>query len=239
MNRRVVIPTLLTLLAAHCLLRPAAAHDLWLESGPANWALRYGHRPGGHGGAQALPLPPERVQRAVAVTSAGDTLTVALTDARAGAWPADAAAIFVVTSSGIWTKSTEGTKNLTPAQVAHPLASWRSVESVKGIARWLPALAAPLTGELELVPASDPLRLAVGEKLTLIATRGGKPAPGVTVAYAGEPRGLTDAAGKVNIRLRAAGLQLIQASLETPLTTGEADKLIEATALCFSLPEAK
>lgn len=235
MKRTLVILTLLITGAA----TPARAHDLWLESGSAGWQLHYGHRPGGHGGAQTLPLPPERIQRALAVTNAGDTLTVVLADARDAKWPADAAALFVLTSSGIWTKSTEGTKNLPPAQLAHPLASWRSVESVKGIARWLPRLAAPLCGELELVPSGDPFAVAVGGKLTLIAYRGGKPAPGVTVAYAGEARGLTDAAGKVNIRLREAGPQFIQASLETPLTTGEADKLIEATALCFTLPEAK
>jgi uncharacterized GH25 family protein len=235
MKRTLVILTLLLAGTADS----ARAHDLWLESGPAGWQLHYGHRPGGHAGAHALPLPPERIQRALAVTSAGDTLTVAPADARAGAWPAGAAALFVLTSSGVWTKSTEGTKNQPPAQVAHPLASWRSVESVKGIARWLPRLAAPLGGDLELVPSADPFAVAVGEKLTLIAYRGGKPAPGVTVAYAGEPRGLTDAAGKVNIRLRTAGPQFIQASLETPLAGGEADKLIEATAICFTLPEAK
>jgi nickel transport protein len=213
------------------------AHDLWLEPTAGGWVLRYGHRPGGHSGAETLPLPGEHILRATALTAARDTLGVALAEARAGRWPANAPALFVLTSSGVWTRSTEGTRNLPPSQVAHPLGSWRSVESVKGVARWLPVLARPLTAEFELVPAGDPFQVAVGDKLTLIAYRGGKPAAGVTVAYAGEPRGLTDAAGRVNIRLRAPGLQHIQASLETPLTGGEADKLIETTALDFLLPE--
>ena len=216
---------------------PARAHDLWLESGPAGWQLQYGHRPGGHGGASTLPLPPEHILAATALTAAGDTLGLPLAEARAGNWPASAPALFVLTSSGVWTKSTQGTRNLPPAQVEHPLASWRSVESTKGIRVWLPALAGPLTRELELAPAGDPFRIAPGDKLTLVAYRDGRPAAGVTVAYDGEPRGVTDAQGKVNIRLRRGGMQHIQASLETPLVGADADKLIESTALSFTLPE--
>jgi nickel transport protein len=236
MKSEVVILSLALLAVAAA--APARAHDLWLEPAAAGWRLQYGHRPGGHGGASTLPLPPERILAATALTAAGDTLGLPLAEARAGEWPASAPALFVITSSGVWTKSTQGTRNLPPAQVEHPLASWRSVESVKGIARWLPALARPLTLSLELVPASDPFQVAVGEKLTLIATRGGLPVAGVTVAYAGEPRGVTGADGKVNIRLREPGLQHLQASLETPLTDGEADTLIETTALDFLLPAA-
>ncbi len=240
MKQQVVILSLAIGLLALPAARIAGAHDLWLEAGASGWQLRYGHLPGGHGGATALPLPPEQILAATALTAAGDTLSLPIADARAGRWPATAPALFVLTSSGVWTRSTEGTRNLPPTQVAHALASWRSVESVKAIAAWLPALAGPLTRELELVPAQDPLRVAVGEKLTVLAFREGRPLAGVTVAYAGEPRGLTDAEGKVNIRLRRGGLQHIQASLEAPLTADPdgAAKRIETTVLNFVLPEA-
>jgi len=235
MKRAVVLLTLVTL--ALGAPTAAGAHDLWLESGANGWQLKCGHRPGGHGGATTLPLPPERILAATALVATGDTLGLPLTAARAGNWPATAPALLVVTSSGVWTRGTEGTRNLPPSAVAHPLASWRSVESVKGIASWLPALARPLTRWLELVPTSDPLRVAAGDKLGLIAYREGRPVPGVTVAYAGETRGVTDAEGRINIRLRQSGFQHIQASLELPLAGDEADKLIETTALDFLLPE--
>ncbi|MCB9513740.1 MAG: DUF4198 domain-containing protein [Candidatus Latescibacteria bacterium] len=218
----------------------AAAHDLWLESDQGRWSLRYGHlHDAGDHGATALELPPGWILGARGLDADGAPFTLAAEAARAAGWPAGAPALLVATSSGVWTKSTEGTRNLPPAELAHPLGSWRSLESVKGIAAWLPALAAPLGAELELSPLTNPLTLRPGDKVTVRVTRAGAPQSDVTVAYDGSPRGVTAADGRVNVRLRRPGLQLIQATQERLLVDDVADKVIETTALTFSIEDAR
>ena len=68
----------------------------------------------------------------------------------------------------------------------------------------------------------------------------GKPREGVTVAYDGKSRGVTGKDGRMNIRVRHGGLQVITGSIkEPPLDKTKADKLIRATALFFALPEER
>ncbi|MCK7577697.1 MAG: hypothetical protein MZV65_19130 [Chromatiales bacterium] len=59
----------------------------------------------------------------------------------------------------------------------------------------------------------------------------------MAVAYDGEPRGGTDADGRINIRLRHGGVQLISASFDEPLQDARADKAVRATVLQFQLAE--
>jgi nickel transport protein len=85
------------------------------------------------------------------------------------------------------------------------------------------------------VPRGNPLLLKTGDKLHLRAFYQGRPVAGVTVAYFGKPRGITDKEGNVNIRLQSAGFQLIKASIELPLNDGKADKAVHAASLQFEL----
>jgi nickel transport protein len=57
----------------------------------------------------------------------------------------------------------------------------------------------------------------------------------VTVAYHGDPRGVTGDDGRVNLRIRHKGLQLISASLEEPLQSNKADKRVRSTILMFEI----
>ncbi|MEI2419422.1 DUF4198 domain-containing protein, partial [Arthrospira platensis SPKY2] len=126
--------------------------------------------------------------------------------------------------------------NQPAAELAGVLRSWESIEGVKWLGRWSEALAAPVSGALELSPLSDPFAVRPGAKLTLLVTLDGAPLPGATVTYDGEPRGVTDSRGQVNIRLRHTGLQVIGAGFEAPRHDGRADITIHATALQFELP---
>jgi hypothetical protein len=54
----------------------------------------------------------------------------------------------------------------------------------------------------------------------------------VTLAYHGDPRGVTDAQGRVNIRIRHPGLQLVSGSFEEP---GE-PVTVHATVLQLEVP---
>jgi nickel transport protein len=118
-----------------------------------------------------------------------------------------------------------------------PVKSWLSHDSVKRIDRWAEPLAKPLAAGLELIPLEDPLRLRKGEKLHLRVTFDGKPVEDADVAYDGKPRGRPGPDGRINIRLRHGGFQVIQASVTRAIASGKADEVIHSTHLNFELPE--
>jgi nickel transport protein len=145
-------------------------------------------------------------------------------------------AVFVSTSTGYWTKTPYGTKNMSKGEVKMAVRSWLSYESIKRIDRWSDALTSPLVGELELVPLVNPLSLEPGDKLRLLAMRDGKPVRGVVVAYDGKPRGETGDDGRINVKIRQGGVQRVEASITEPLDSPDADEVVTTTTLCFELP---
>jgi nickel transport protein len=153
--------------------------------------------------------------------------------------PDACAAIVVLTSSGYWTKTPSGTENEPRAQVEQAIRSWLSFEGVKRINAWHERFRLPLTGDLEIVSEEDPTSRRPGDKLAVRVSLGGRPVEGAIVAVDGKPRGRTETDGRLNIRLRRAGLQMIQASLTLPDTTGVADEIIQTTTLNFEIAEVK
>jgi nickel transport protein len=227
---------LFLLLPALLLSVAVDAHDLWVERDGALHTLVYGHERSTHAGAKRLEYRPETVLQAQCFDDAG-RLSAA---ERGSGFPAtlngDCAASVFLLSSGYWSKTPYGTKNLPKTEAGVVLDSWRSVEAVKRIDRWSPALGRALTQALEIVPKNNPLQLKAGDKLRLRVTFQGQPVAGATVAYFGKPRGVSAADGALNIRLNQAGFQHIEASLEQPLADGKADKTIHAAALQFETP---
>lgn len=230
---------LLPLFSLPLLLLPtmAASHDLWIERDTTGGllSLAYGHEGSGHTGAKRLEYKVEAVKQSTCFNASG----LSVTAERGRAYPAtlkgSCAATWFFLSSGYWSKTPYGTKNLPKNEAGATLSSWLSLESVKRIDAWSPALARPLTQEFELAPLENPLTLKSGDKLRVQAFFQGKPVAGVTLAYFGKPRGVTGADGKLNIRLKQPGLQLIQASLEQPLDDVQADKAIHASTLQFDI----
>lgn len=213
----------------------ARAHDLWIERDGSVLTLQYGHERSGHEGARILEYKPAQVREALCYNAEGRPAKARVDMA----WPVRlqgqcAASVFVF-SSGYWSKTPYGTKNLPKTEAGAVFDSWLSVESVKRIDAWGEALTRPLGQGLELAPLQDPLRLKLGDKLHLAVFHAGRPAAGVTVAYFGQPRGVTDKDGRINVTLRRPGLQLIQASLETPLADDKADRRVETATLQFEL----
>ncbi len=211
------------------------AHDLWIErSGPLH-TRSYGHERSGHEGAKRLEYKPETVLQALCFDASGQEQRAEQGKHYPVTLKGDCAASWFLLSSGYWSKTPYGTKNLPKSEAGAVMDSWRSVETIKRIDRWSEALTRPLTRELELAPTDNPLNLKNGDKLRLRAYFQGKPAANVTVAYFGKPRGVTGADGAVNIRLNQLGIQLIEASLELPLNDGKADKTIHASSLQFEI----
>jgi nickel transport protein len=214
---------------------PVCAHDLWIERDDTLHTLAYGHERSGHEGAKQLEYKPETVKQAICFNSAGQEIHADKGNSYPATLKGKCSASWFLTSSGYWSKTPYGTKNLPKNEAGAVIESWFSVEGVKRIDQWSDGLARPLTRELELVPLENPLSLKTGDKLHLSAFFQGKPAGGVTVAYFGKPRGITDANGNVNIRLQNPGFQLIQASIDMPLNGDKADKAIHASNLQFEI----
>ena len=216
----------------------AWGHDLWVERDLTGglYSLTYGHEGSGHTGAKRLDYAPESIKQALCFNAAGQPQRALQNSNYPVSLTGDCAATWFLLSSGYWSKTPYGTKNLPKSEAGISITSWLSMESVKRIDHWGTALTRPLTQELELAPLANPLPLKKGDKLRLQAFFKGKPAAGVTVAYFGKPRGVTGQDGTLNIRLNQPGLQLIQASLDQVIDDFRADKIIHTSALQFQIP---
>lgn len=215
----------------------AAGHDYRLERDGDALVLYQGHLYSSHTGDDQVRYDPSIVRDVHCIEHNGAHRTLARPAAYPARFDAGCAVLWIETSSGYWSQTLTGTVNQPRTEVRGALRGWLSEESIKYLAAWQPAAAAPLGNGLELVPSDNPLTLAAGAKLRLTATWQGRPRPGVAVAYDGRPRGATDAEGRINIRLRRGGLQLISASFEEPVQDPRADRVVRATILQFRVAE--
>lgn len=215
----------------------ATAHDLWLDKEGGGYTLFQGHRHSAHAGAEVVPYEPTAVKSVTCLEQGGASKAVAPGKAHPVKFSTDCAAVLVSFSTGYWTKTAWETKNAPKTGISGVMKSWLSEDSVKRIDRWTPASAQPLGSGLEITPVSDPLKVAIDDKLVVLVTENKKPKAGVPVAYQGDTRGATGDDGKIAIRIRHGGVQLISASIEVPLNDGKADTAIRATALQFELPK--
>jgi nickel transport protein len=214
----------------------AQAHDLWLEREGEGLGLYYGHKHAGHEGLKYMEYEPEWVREALCFDETGSQMAFESPLTHPYRIPRECAAACVLTSSGYWTKTPYGTENVPKAEARMPIKSWLSIESVKRLDHWSAALAEPLTEWLEMTPMNDPAGLRGGKKLRLLVSFEGRPVEGVVVSYDGKPRGTTGRDGRINIRLRHGGFQVIQASLTRPDASGKADEVIHSANLNFELP---
>lgn len=213
-----------------------SAHDLWIEPEAGGYRVLYGHHPRvSHEGARELPYAADTVKSVVCLDAAGARRPATVGSSSPVRIEGDCAVLYVLTSSGYWTKTTAGTRNLRKTEAASPLAAWQSFESVKHLAAWGSAAAGPVGAPLEIVPEQDPLALRDGDKLGVRVLADGKPVAGAVVSYDGKTRGETGPDGRVNVRVRHGGLQLIQAAVRTPHPGPEADEVVHTTALTFAL----
>jgi nickel transport protein len=211
----------------------ANAHDLWIEKEANAYVLYQGHRHSAHAGAEIVPYETVAVKSVLCSDGGGKAKALTPGKTYPVKFAGDCAVLLASFSSGYWTKTAWETKNTPKTGVSGVIKSWYSEESVKYIARWTDAV--PLGVGLEITPTVNPLTLSAGDKLTVLVTDNGKPVAGVPVAYAGDTRGASGDDGKVSIRLRHPGIQLIEASMETPLTDGKADTAIRTASLQFEV----
>jgi len=212
---------------------PAHAHDLWFEKEGDARVLLQGHRHSTHEGAELVPYEAATVKALTCVDASGKARPLAPGKTAPVKVSGDCAVLHATFSSGYWTKTAWETKNTPKTGISGVIKSWYSEESVKYVQRWTDDV--PLGAGLEVTPTVNPLTLSSGDKLTVLVTDNGKPVAGVPVAYGGDTRGATGPDGKVSIRLRHPGMQLIETRMETPLTDGKADTAIRTASLQFEV----
>jgi nickel transport protein len=210
---------------------PGLAHDLTIEPEGDGLVLRYGHEAGGGHGEVAIP--PDFVLAAVCFGADGAAEPLALDGSWPVRFPAGCAAAWALVSSGYWTKTPAGTRNLPATEVENALSSRRSFESVKRLDAWSDALARPLTDELEIVPAVDPRNVAPGRKLDLRVFRARRPAPGLPVSCNGQVRGQTGEDGAIRLKIPGPGTVLIQATWRGPHDGPQAQETVVTAGLQF------
>ncbi|UFS61416.1 DUF4198 domain-containing protein [Sulfurimonas sp. HSL-3221] len=136
--------------------------------------------------------------------------------------------MMVILHLGDYAKTPYGIVAASEANPAMVIGSWESIESVKRLNRLSDF--APLGKGFELSFSRDPSGLEAGDKMRVLATYDGAPKAGAVVAYEGRVVGTTDEAGRINVRIRHAGLQQIRATLRQPLTNAPvAERLYNAT----------
>lgn len=212
------------------------AHDLWIEEENGTYKLLYGHKHSSHGGEALMEYKPEFVK--YARCQKGQTIEDVSFESRYPiTFSKDCDVVYIMFSSGYWTKTVYGTKNVSKENEKQVIKSWLSFESVKYIKNLSSKIQQPLTEDLEIVPISDLSKIKSGDKLRLRIFYKGKPAKDVVVAYDDKPRGTTDSDGNINITVKKSGFQVISASVTEKEDGIKADERIITTNLNFIVKE--
>lgn len=221
------------------LISPSSAHDYWYEVNGQGYVLYRGHHHTEHEGDEIVPYDPSIVKKVYCESTDGVVQEIDPPSQYPARIPGPCASLAVEVNSGYWSQTWTETVNQSKDEVPDVQFSWQALEGAKLVNSWLNGHdPRPLSNGLEIVLEKNPFVLEVGQKLRLLVTQDGKPRPGVTVAYDGNPRGVTGSDGRINIRIRHPGPQVITGSVdEPPLDKKKAEKLIRATALFLELPE--
>jgi len=217
------------------LLVPSAAlaHDFWVERAGEGFAARYGH----HGG-EVLPIDGGKVKAIRCADKSGaakDVLAAASFAPREAKVAARCDALSVFYHGGFYSLTPDGEVNLPRNKVENAVKSWESRQFAKWVDARSPAAAAPLGDELEIVPVTDLSTRRQGDKVTLKVLSRGKPVAGALIAIDHKPLGETDSSGEARIRLRAAGVESVSASVRRAEKTPEADAIVLEASLTFEV----
>ena len=228
-----------TLGLAILMQNPVWAHDYWFEREGQEYVLYRGHHFAEHQGVAIVPYDPAIIQHISCVSPDGLLQLVPPPTRYPLRISGPCARLTVEVDSGYWSETGIQTFHQSKEEVPDSLYSWRAIESTTLLNTWhkFDHLSS-LPHGLEIFLEKNPFLVEEGEKLRLVVLQAGKPRQGVTVAYDGNPRGATGPEGRINIRVRHGGLQVITGSIKEPAPdTQKADTLIRSTTLLFELPD--
>ncbi len=219
---------------------PAEAHDYWFQVEGQEYVLYRGHHFGNHQGETIIPYDPAIIDHITCLSPDGILQLVTPPTRYPLRVSGPCARLTVEVNSGYWSETGIETINQSKEQVPEALYTWLVIESTTLLNSWNQhEHPSSLPQGLEIFLEKNPFLVEKGEKLRLVVLQAGKPRQGVTVAYDGNPRGVTGQYGRINIRVRHGGLQVITGSIQEPADdAGKADTLLRSTTLLFELPDA-
>lgn len=187
----------------------AFAHDAWIEARGDGYVVLYGH------GDKQESYASTKVKAVTAIDAKGAPLAMAkdAADPVRVTVRGQPALLTLHFDNGIWTKTTDGSKNLPKSEVPGAISATHSVKFGKTVLAWNVQTSQPQGQQLEIVPlaASAP---AAGGSLPVQVLWEGKPLPGAKLVrseYSKEKPIETDADGKAAVPV-AAGRQMIAVS---------------------------
>ena len=224
-----------------CMSFPAHAHDYWYKLEGQGYLLYRGHHHIKHGGEDIVPYDPAIVKGIFCASPDGHVQTFPPPSSYPARIPGPCTRLTVEIDSGYWTQTWDETLNQPKNAVSNAVYSWKALESTQMLNSWQDAQShRPLSNGLEILLEKNPFVLEKGQKLRLLVMLNGTPLEGVTVAYDGTPRGVTGKDGRMNIRIRHGGSQIITGSIDEPSPDRKkADKLTRSTTLFFELPNVR
>ena len=211
------------------------AHELWIEKENGSYTVMYGHKDTLEHEAETIVYKPENVLEVKCFDGDGKEVVASASKDPPVTLQGDCAVVYSLFSSGYWTKTPYGTKNIPKNETKVSIYSWYSIEISKRFDEWNDNLRQPLTDYLEIIPMNDPFKLKKGNKVRLLAVFKGKPIQNVVVSYDGKPRGTTDEKGRINIRIRHAGFQIISVTYKEKNDSPKADETVYTANLNFEV----
>jgi nickel transport protein len=217
----------------------AFGHAIWFAERHGKTGVVYGH------GGTDESYDPAKL-KSVAARKADGTATEATIELKDGhamvELAKDAAIVTGFFDNGFWSKGADGKwVNEPKSKVPGATEAGQYVKYATAIIKPLGKAPEPQGLALEIVAQSDPLALKSGDDLVIQVLANGKPVEGaeVTGEYttaSEQPKLKTDAEGKVTLKVRNQGLNVITAS-HTEKTPGnpDGDEIGHTAALSFTL----
>lgn len=222
----------IALAALVSLATPARAHDLWIERAGDAYLVRRGHR-----GGELLPLDRSKLVALRCADGRGgltDVLGRAIFSATEVRVRGACAALSATYQGGFYSLTPDGERNLPRDQVPDAVKAWASREYAKWVEPGL-ARAVLIGDELELAPEGDLGAVRPGDKIAWRVLLAGVPVAGAVVSLDHRAIGASDAAGVVRVRVREAGLQVVDATLRRKLATPQADELVLSASVAVEV----
>jgi uncharacterized GH25 family protein len=211
----------------------AAAHDFWVERTPDGFVVRYGHR-----GGELLAIDGPKLKAIRCGDGTGparDVTAAANLSPNEVRFSGSCRVVSVFRDGGYWSLTPDGEVNLPKNEAKDAVRSWASRQFAKWVDARSPGADAVVGDELELIPVTDLANARTGDKITLRVLSAGKPVSDAAVAIGHRTIGETDSRGEVRLRLRAAGVESISASIRRPRASPQADADVLEASLTFEV----
>jgi nickel transport protein len=216
----------------------ASAHNAWVVKDSSGFHVVYGHE-------TTSGYDPSKLKEAVAFDINGKKLAIKMVkaDSSVALEASGQPSYFIINfDNGFYTKTTEGSKNVSKKGIKEYLSASHSIKYTKSVFVWSDKLLKPLgLGQrVEVVPMSNPVRLKEEDSLSVAVYFEGKPLSGASLNASGvqgtKEKVTTDTKGIAKVKLATMGPSLFAATWKIPLKDDpDADTLSLSGSLFLDL----